>query len=166
MKSLHALAVAAIISFAPLHNAVARDVGDIYTQCGLGGLIAPRTPALAVTTNIIWDLGTTASSSDISSPESCKGSSAKAAALIYRAYPSLERELAQGRGDNVDALLSLANCQDGARAELTAALRSSLAATVNAPGYSSKSRVDQARSLNESFTGQVEGAFAQSCNLG
>lgn len=166
MKSLHALAVAAIVSLAPLHSAAARDLGDIYTQCGLGGLIASKIPALAVTTNIIWDLGTTAISSDISSPESCKGSTAKAAALIYRAYPSLERELAQGRGDNVDALLSLANCQDGARAELTAALRSSLSVTVNAADYSSKSRLDQARSLNESFTGQVEGAFAQSCNLG
>ena len=166
MKSFYALAVAAAVSVVPMQAATARDIGDIYTQCGLGGLIAPKTPALAVTTNIIWDLGTTASSSDISSPESCKGSTAKAAALIYRAYPSLERELAQGRGDNVDALLSLANCQDGARADLTAALRSHLAATVNAPGYSSKSRLDQARSLNEAFTGQVEGAFAQSCNLG
>lgn len=147
----------------PLQHAAARDIGDIYTQCGLGGLIAPRTPALAVTTNLVWDLGTTASSSDISSPESCKGSSAKAAAMIYRAYPSLERELAAGQGENLDALLSLAQCDDGARATVVSALRGDLAGFAGAADYGSKPRLEQARDLHRSLS---EHAGAQACNMG
>ena len=166
MNKLKAVVVAAAVALVPVQTAMARDLGDIFTQCGLGGLIAPKIPALAVTTNIIWDLGTTATSSDLSSPESCKGSSAAAAAMIYQTYPSLERELAQGGGENLDALLALASCESDAHAGMVAALRTDFGAMVNAAVYPQQSRLQQADGLYQAFTQQVEGSFAASCNLG
>lgn len=41
-----------------------RTFGQIYTQCGLGAMIAPHTPVVAAITNVTWDLGTTAISSN------------------------------------------------------------------------------------------------------
>ena len=165
MKMLKAAFVAAAVSIVPVQSAVARDLGAIYTDCGLGGLIAQKTPWLAVTTNIVWDLGTTATSSDLSTPESCKGGKPAAAALIYQAYPVLERELAQGRGEHLDALLAIADCDEGARAQVVSALRTDFGSLVNAAIYPQQSRLEQADGLYQAFTGQVEGSFAGSCNL-
>ena len=49
-----------------------REFADIYTECGLGAMIAPNNEAVAAVTNVTWDLGTTAISSDASSEENCK----------------------------------------------------------------------------------------------
>lgn len=166
MKMLKAAVVAAALAAVPTQAVQARDLGAIYVECGLGGLIAQRTAWLAVTTNIVWDLGTTATSSDLSSPESCKGGKPAAAALIYQAYPTLERELAQGRGEHLDALLAIAGCDEGAQAALTTALRADFGTLVNAAVYPQQSRLEQADGLYQAFTGQVEGSFAGSCNLG
>lgn len=165
MKMLKAAFVAATVAVVPVQSAVARDLGDIYTQCGLGGLIAQQTPWLAVTTNIVWDLGLTATSSELTTPESCKGGKPAAAALILQAYPALERELAQGRGEHLDALLAIASCDEGARANVTAALRTDFGALVNAAVYPQQTRLEQANGLYQAFTEQVEGSFAGSCNL-
>ncbi len=74
------LALSVSITFASF--AMAREFAEIYTDCGLGAMIAPRTPAVAAVTNVTWDLGTTAISSNISSPDSCMGGQAKMAAFI------------------------------------------------------------------------------------
>lgn len=46
-----------------------RAFADIYTECGLGTMIAPKNAAVAAVTNVTWDLGTTAISSDDSSED-------------------------------------------------------------------------------------------------
>ena len=79
MKTL-TLAFAASLLLA--QAAGAREFADIYTDCGLGALIAPRTPAVAAVTNVTFDLGTTAIISNVSSPETCQGGKALAAAFI------------------------------------------------------------------------------------
>jgi len=165
MKMLKAALVAASLAAIPTQAVQARDLGAIYTDCGLGGLIAQKTAWLAVTTNIVWDLGLTATSSDLTTPESCKGGKPAAAALILQSYPALERELAQGRGEHLDALLAIADCDEGARTQVTAALRTDFTALVNAAVYPQQTRLEQADGLYQAFTQQVEGSFAGSCNL-
>ena len=85
----------------------ARSLEKIFTECGIGGMIFKTVPAGAAISNIIWDLGTTATSSDISSPESCKGSNAQVAMLIGNSYDKLEVEIAQGSGKYLDTLSTL-----------------------------------------------------------
>ncbi len=38
----------------------AREFADIFTECGIGAMIAPNNEAVAAVTNVTWDCGTTA----------------------------------------------------------------------------------------------------------
>jgi len=103
--SIVALAMTTI--FVPQLQAGDRSFGDIYKECGLGAMIFNDTPIAAAVSNIIWDLGTTAVSSNISSEENCKGGEAKVAAFISKSYDDLELEIASGEGKYVDTLATM-----------------------------------------------------------
>jgi len=98
-------AIAMTMVFAP--QTQAREFADIYTECGLGAMIAPENATVAAITNVTWDLGTTAISSNISSADSCSGGKAKVAAFIMKSYDNLEVEIASGEGKYMDTLLSM-----------------------------------------------------------
>jgi hypothetical protein len=103
--SMIALAMTAV--FVPQAQASDRSFGDIYKECGLGAMIFDDTPVAAAVSNIIWDLGTTAVSSNLSSEDSCEGGKAKVAAFISKSYDDLELEIASGEGKYVDTLASM-----------------------------------------------------------
>lgn len=159
--NLTGASVALFLAFA--QPASAREFADIYTDCGLGAMIAPNNGAVAAVTNVTWDSGTTAVSSDASSAESCKGGKRKTAALILDAYPQIERELAQGSGTHLTALLSAAGCKSQAHGAMAASLRAGLAASVAQPGYSTQTRYEQAQSLFNQLYERVDGEFAGTC---
>lgn len=139
---LSAVAVAAV-ALTAAQSASARDLADIYTQCGLGAVIAPKHPPVAAITNITWDFGTTAIISDVSSADTCKGGSAKTAAYIFQSYAQLEQDLARGEGEHLATLMTVAGCQAAAQPSLTAALRDDLADRVAQPAYATASRLEQ-----------------------
>jgi hypothetical protein len=125
----------------------AREFADIYTDCGLGALIAPRTPAVAAVTNVTFDLGTTAIISNVSSPETCQGGKALAAAFINDAYEPLEADLARGQGKYLDSLATLAGVRDEGKAAFASGLRKEFAASVAAEDYAGKNRFQKAENL-------------------
>ena len=84
-------AMAVLVLAAFTQPVMARDFADIYTECGLGAMIAPKNEAVAAITNVTWDYGTTAISSNISSPDTCKGGQGKMASFIHDSYESLEK---------------------------------------------------------------------------
>jgi Protein of unknown function (DUF3015) len=139
-----------------------REFADIYTDCGLGALIAPRNDAVAAVTNVTWDLGTTAITSDASSPDSCKGGKTAAASLILEAYPSLEQDLARGDGEHVATLIGMVGCPASARPAVTAALRAEFAKVAVEAGYSSRTRYENA----ERLYGLLTQASTSSCATG
>ena len=100
-----------------------RDIGRIYTECGLGGAIAPTSDVVAAITNVTFDLGTTAISSNLSSPETCNGGKeVKTAALIINNTAAIEKEAAAGQGDTLAALEAVSGCStSGIRAGLAEA---------------------------------------------
>lgn len=100
-----------------------RDIGRIYTECGLGGAIAPTSDVVAAITNITFDLGTTAISSNLSSPASCSGGKeVKTAALIINNTAAIEKEAAAGEGETLAALEAVSGCStSGIRAGLASA---------------------------------------------
>ena len=104
---LSIVAIAMTTVFAPQAQAGDRSFGDIYKECGLGAMIFDDTPVAAAVSNIIWDLGTTAVSSNLSSEDSCKGGKAKVAAFISKSYDDLELEIASGEGKYVDTLATM-----------------------------------------------------------
>lgn len=89
-----------------------RTIEQIYKQCGIGGaLFGNSSPILAIISNVTWDLGTTAATSDSMSPDTCQGGDVRAAVLINEAFPSVEKDLASGQGAHLSALQNVANCE-------------------------------------------------------
>jgi len=126
---------------------MAREFAEIYTECGLGAMIAPRHPGVAAVTNVTWDLGTTAVSSNISCPDSCSGGKAKVAAFIYDSYDPLEKDLAVGNGEYLDGLMELINCEPESKEGFIKALRTDFKTIVAEKNYIDKSRFEKAESL-------------------
>lgn len=88
-----------------------RSIEQIYKQCGIGGaLFGNSSEILAIISNVTWDLGTTAATSDSMSPNTCQGGNVKTAVLIKEAFPSVAQDLAAGEGKYLTALGSVANC--------------------------------------------------------
>ena len=134
----------------------ARDFAEIYTDCGLGGMIAPRSDAVAAVTNVTWDLGTTAISTNISSPDSCSGGKAEKAAFIHESYDALETDLASGHGVYLDALVALSGHEGEARERFIAAMRSGFAKIVAAPEYPEQDRFTKSEALYNLVNEQPE----------
>ncbi len=124
-------------------QAGAREFADIYTECGLGALIAPNNSAVAAVTNVTWDLGTTAISSNASSADTCSGGKTKTAAYVFQQYAQIEKDLSQGNGKHLTALMETASCDAGA----ASALRASFADSVSRPEYVRQTRFEKAQAL-------------------
>lgn len=129
-KLLTALSVgaAAVFTISAAQAQTMRDEPNPWLDCGIGAMIFPddNLEVGAGISNIIWDLGTTAVTSAQSSPDTCNGTSnVRMAVFIERTYPTLEAEIAKGRGENLDALAEMVGAED--RDAFVAALRSELA---------------------------------------
>jgi hypothetical protein len=83
----------------------------IYTQCGFGGIIfGDISPVLATIGNFITTFGVTAVVSGTLAPETCGGRLAARAVFIKENFPSIEQNLASGRGEQLVALNGLMAC--------------------------------------------------------
>lgn len=109
-----------------------------YSNCGIGGAIFPTVSWAAATSNVIWDLGTTAVSSATLSPETCNSKTVAMAEFIKGSYASLETDILNGRGDYLTSLSDVSGCNGEVSATFLGALRSGLkqnyqAEFINAP---------------------------------
>jgi hypothetical protein len=75
--------------------------------------------------------------------------------MIYEAFPSIETELAQGRGEHLDALLTLAGRATAEHEALIAGLRAEFAKTVARADYGDMGRFDKAEALYDAFQAVV-----------
>lgn len=148
---------------ASVQPASAREFADIYTQCGLGAMIAPTNDAVAAVTNVTWDLGTTAISSNISSPESCQGGKGKKAAFLHDAYAQIATDLARGGGQHLTTAMTLSGCQASSHAALATALRQDFAAATATAG--TQTRFQQAEALYNMIDSRVQRDFASTCRI-
>ncbi len=130
-----------------------RSFGEIYTECGLGAMIAQgvsdqgTADILAIVTNVTWDLGTTAVSSNISSPGSCARGNAMTAAFILKSYAQLEKELVLGNGRYLDALAESADIAPQDKQVFTQKVRSEFAKQAASHNYELLSRQQKAEKL-------------------
>ncbi len=120
-----------------------------YVECGIGGALFPTVAWAAVTSNAIWDLGTTALSSAMSSPEMCNAKRVNTATLIIQSLESLEADVANGGGATTQALASTMGCQ-GQEAQLVSAMRTTMPAAIGAAGYATASQQDRANAVYNS----------------
>lgn len=87
-----------------------KSVENAFSECGIGAMIFKDNETAAIISNVIWDLGTTALSSQISSPDACEGASETAARFIDKSYHVLEEEVVKGEGVYLTALLDIVGC--------------------------------------------------------
>ena len=143
---------------------MAREFGEIYTDCGIGGLIGSAIGSkedtianvAAVVTNITFDLGTTAISSNTTSPATCARGKEKTAAFIYESYESLETDLASGHGAYLDGLVALSGYEGETREHFLAAVRAGFARLVAAPEYPGQDRFTKSEALYNLVNEQSE----------
>lgn len=147
---INTIKVCAMVVFASVVLAqpvMARDFAEIYTDCGLGAIISPKNDAVAAVTNVTWDLGTTAISSNISCPDACVGGKGRLASFIHNSYASLERDFASGSGTYLDTLMVLAGWDSQAQQEHAEALRNDFVKIVADQNYTNKSQYEKSKSL-------------------
>ena len=137
-----------------------------WVDCGIGAMIFSDTAWAAVSSNIIWDLGTTAVTSAYGSVNTCEGSRVvKAALFINETYANLEEETAQGEGQHMTAMLNIMGCEGAAHAGIITAVRADFAAEVAQADYAQKTDLAKAQAYYNNVVSKATGEFAQSCQV-
>ena len=124
-----------------------------WQDCGIGSMIFPSNGMAAAISNIIWDLGTTAVTSNVSSQNSCASEKAKTAMFIHATLPVLEQEVATGEGEYVTAMLELRGCEANSHNAIINAVRNDIAVK----------STDNAEALYNVLENQITTNFSGSC---
>mgnify|MGYP000126707543 CR=1 FL=1 len=124
-----------------------------WQDCGLGAMVFPNNGVAAALSNVIWDLGTTAVTTNVSSQENCASEKAQTAMFIKSTMPSLEQEVAIGEGEYVTAMLELRGCELESHTEIIKAVRQEFATQDN----------DNAETLYNVLEERISSDFAKSC---
>lgn len=141
MKKYLILALVAMFGFAVAPAKAANP----YSDCGIGAAIFPDNGAAATISNVIWDVGTTAITSATLSPDTCTAGSADTAKFILETIDSLESEIAMGKGEHVDALAGLMQCE--ANADVAAIAADGYSNFIASDDYQSATKLDKASAL-------------------
>lgn len=131
-----------------------------FSDCGIGAALFSNTKWAAVTSNVIWDVGTTAVTSATASPQTCNGKQVAAAMFINDTYEKLVEETARGEGEHLTSLLNIFECGGNRQPFAIEATRGEMADVVAQPGYASQDRTQKA----SRFYDAVEGAVSRNCS--
>jgi len=146
VSSAVAISSAIILSTTPV-AAEETSVENAFAQCGIGAALFPSYETAAIISNVIWDLGTTALSSQTSSPSSCAGAQTTAAIFIDKTYPVLEEQFVKGGGTHVSALMDILQCGEGVQQAVISDVQSGLANSFSDDAFSSQPQLDKAKQM-------------------
>lgn len=124
MKQIRAFVFLALMALLTTPAFAAKNA---WRQCGIGAMIFPKTGWAAVTSNIIWDAGTTATTSSSSSESQCAGRASTAAKYIHQNYAVLEEETASGNGAHLVTVLNILDCKKATHGKIIESVRSNFA---------------------------------------
>lgn len=168
MKKLLLLGALAVLPFMAHAETEKKPQGsgpNPYTECGIGAALFPETHWAAVTSNAIWDLGTTAITSALSSPETCNGRKVKTAKLILETLEGIEKDVAMGGGQYTTALADTMGCPAENRGAFMAQLREDYGSIVATEGYADADKAQRAVDMYGSVK-HAANVAAQSCAVG
>lgn len=118
-----------------------------FSECGIGAALFPSTAWAAVTSNIIWDIGTTAVTSATLSPATCSGKTVKTALFIRDTYQQLVEEVARGEGQHLQTAMTLFECGASNHQEAMQETRAGLASITSRENYGEKSHLDKSADM-------------------
>lgn len=113
-------------------NAIAEEKPSInpWKHCGIGAVIFDDNGTAAAISNIIWDLGTTAVSSKVSSEDSCEGKEVKTAQFIQDNYDQVIEETSQGSGIHLTTMLDMLEVEENQQPQVLNTIRTEMAEQV------------------------------------
>lgn len=135
-----------------------------YTDCGIGASLFPDTKWAAVSSNVIWDIGTTAVASATLSPETCKAKDATVAKYILDTYDNVVEETAIGEGEYVTAMLGMYGCDAAAHNNIISSIRSDFGEKLSESSYASLTNIQKAASYFNSLTSVVNNKYSSNCS--
>lgn len=150
-----AVATSALISFGATAAEKAESGLNPFSKCGIGAALFPDTSWAAVSSNVIWDVGTTAVTSATASPETCNGNDVKVAAFIYDSFDNLAEETAKGQGEHLAALLNIIEADANSREAIVTEVRTGMTAQVSSPTYDQLSQIEKASAYYDLVTEAV-----------
>lgn len=118
-----------------------------YSDCGIGAAIFKDLEWAAVTSNVIWDLGSTALTSATVSPQTCSKKNVKAAMFIRDTYATLVEDVARGQGEHLTAVLDTFECGRDKHAALMQDVRADMVKVVSVPGFNEQQHLSKAAQL-------------------
>lgn len=129
MKNKFLISVVTSIIFST--SAVAKDKTpgsgpNPFADCGIGAALFKDNKTLAVSSNIIWDVGTTAVTSATASPETCNAKTVQVSQFIIESYDNLSEEAARGEGEHLNTLLTIMEVDSSRHAEVIQSIRTEM----------------------------------------
>ena len=106
-----------------------------YSDCGVGQAVFQKTSWAATTSNITWDLGSTAITSATSSPKTCTSQQLAAARFIDVSYEKLAEETAAGQGEHLNTVLNILQCDAARHSGAIKDVRNAMSGVVAMPNY-------------------------------
>ncbi len=157
--------VAAVLLAFSFSASAERTVEEVYKQCGLGGaFFGESSPTMAFISNVTWDLGTTAASSD--SSDACAISNEETAAIyIHEAYEMLERDISKGRGEYFDNLATILSCESESVGRVMSAVRAEFSGVVASEAYASMSKMEKSNALYKIVSPRLAAQKSTACTL-
>jgi len=157
--SFLAFSSAIALSTSPVSAEEATTIENAFSQCGIGAAIFTKNETAAIISNVIWDLGTTAFSSQTSSPDSCSGAKTTAALFINETYPVLEEQFVKGSGSHVVALMDIMQCDVSAQGAVINSVQDELSNSFANDAFVTAPQAEKAKQMGA----MVDRALA-SCN--
>ena len=163
--------VAIAVLSAPVASAAeSKSKPRIYQDCGIGALVFGGLESdigkiAAVISNITWDLGTTATSSAVTSPATCRGADATAAVYIQQNLKVVQEDIARGSGEHLAAVWTIYGCSPQLRSSLTRDVREAAGPVFSDRGYHMLPIAGQAEALWSTVADAVYAAPAGSCGV-
>lgn len=150
--SLIAIAIFSMQSFA-----------NPWKDCGVGAIIFDDNKTVAAISNIIWDWGSTAITSAISTPSACEGKKARTAMFINETYPTLEEETVKGNGKHIDSMLTMLGCDVNSHDAITESIRHDFANEITKSSHPTLSRTEKAETYYNIVDSTISNSFSGAC---
>jgi hypothetical protein len=157
--------MALLFGTAPIDSSFAQggnnDINP-WADCGIGAAIFENDTG-AIISNVIWDLGTTAVTSMLVSPETCEGAAVNTALFIRQTYPQLAVETAKGNGKHLTAVTELMGCEQSVHDSFVQRVRADMASNVAKPEFASLSETEKAEQYFNVVYDLALGDFSTQC---
>lgn len=152
------------MAFADSASQTVNQPDNPWTDCGIGYALFRDSEVGAAISNVIWDAGTTATTTYLSSPDSCRPREAKVAQFISESYDSLENETAVGAGAHLQALTEISNCPADEHDFFVASIREDFSTLASQEDFNRMNRAQKSEVYFEIVIAHINGRFAEVCN--